>query len=117
MIAAARQRGLPVDGHAPGLSGGQPPPTQQPASAPITSARRWPKPRTSARRHGDPDPRGLRRPQHETLHPLISRYPGRIMLYLDDYHPDDLAGGHIDRLVAGPSPTAMTCLPCWKRPA
>ena len=36
----------------------------------------------------------------ETLHPLISRYPGRIMLCTDDCHPDDLARGHIDRLVA-----------------
>jgi len=35
----------------------------------------------------------------EALFPLIDRYPERVMLCSDDYHPDDLVKGHIDRLV------------------
>jgi len=36
----------------------------------------------------------------EALHPLISRYPDRIMFCSDDKHPDDLAAGHINVLAA-----------------
>jgi adenine deaminase len=35
----------------------------------------------------------------EKLYPLIDRYPGSVMLCTDDYHPDDLMKGHIDRLI------------------
>jgi adenine deaminase len=36
----------------------------------------------------------------DTLHPLIDRHAERLMFCSDDKHPDDLALGHIDRLVA-----------------
>lgn len=36
----------------------------------------------------------------EALHPLISRYPDKIMFCSDDKHPDDLAAGHINGLAA-----------------
>lgn len=100
-IAAARQRGLPVDGHAPGLAGKD---AARYAAAGIstdhecmTLAEAEDKLRAgmsiliregSAARNFD------------ALHPLISLYPGRIMLCSDDRHPDDLAAGHINRLVA-----------------
>ena len=34
----------------------------------------------------------------EALHPLISRYPDKVMLCSDDKHPDDLVSGHINKL-------------------
>ena len=36
----------------------------------------------------------------ETLHPLISSHPDKVMLCSDDKHPDDLLEGHINQLVA-----------------
>lgn len=35
----------------------------------------------------------------EALWPLIDRHPDSVMLCTDDFHPDDLAVGHIDRLI------------------
>jgi adenine deaminase len=35
----------------------------------------------------------------EALRPLIDQYPEQVMLCTDDYHPDDLMKGHIDRLI------------------
>ena len=34
-----------------------------------------------------------------TLFPLISEYPGSVMLCSDDLHPDDLLKGHINKLI------------------
>ncbi len=101
MIAAARRRGLPVDGHAPGLSGE--------AAAAYAAAGIGTDHECATLAEAEDKLRagmailireGSAARNFETLHPLISRYPGRIMLCTDDCHPDDLAGGHIDRLVA-----------------
>ncbi len=35
----------------------------------------------------------------EQLYPLIDKYPDKIMLCCDDYHPDDLVTAHLDRLI------------------
>jgi len=35
----------------------------------------------------------------EALWPLIDKYPESVMLCTDDFHPDNLAEGHIDRLI------------------
>ncbi|MDX2444051.1 MAG: adenine deaminase [Bacteroidales bacterium] len=35
----------------------------------------------------------------KALYPLISEYPGKVMLCSDDLHPDDLLKGHINRLI------------------
>lgn len=35
----------------------------------------------------------------DTLFPLISKYPGSVMLCSDDLHPDDLLKGHINKLI------------------
>lgn len=35
----------------------------------------------------------------EVLWPLISKYPDRVMLCTDDFQPDELAKGHIDRFI------------------
>ena len=101
MIAAARRRGLPVDGHAPGLSGE--------AAAAYAAAGIGTDHECATLAEAEDKLRagmailireGSAARNFETLHPLISRYPGRIMLCTDDCHPDDLARGHIDRLVA-----------------
>lgn len=101
MIAAARRRGLPVDGHAPGLSGE--------AAAAYAAAGIGTDHECATLGEAEDKLRagmailireGSAARNFETLHPLISRYPGRIMLCTDDCHPDDLARGHIDRLVA-----------------
>ncbi|RLJ67582.1 adenine deaminase [Sulfurisoma sediminicola] len=100
-LAAARARGLPVDGHAPGLRGGE--------------ARRY----AAAGILTDHECRGIEEAEDklaagmkiliregsaardfDALHPLIDRHAGRLMFCSDDKHPDDLAAGHIDRLVA-----------------
>ena len=36
----------------------------------------------------------------DALHPLISRYPDKVMFCSDDKHPDDLVAGHINSLAA-----------------
>ena len=101
MIAAARRHGLPVDGHAPGLSGE--------AAAAYAAAGIGTDHECATLAEAEDKLRagmailireGSAARNFETLHPLISRYPGRIMLCTDDCHPDDLARGHIDRLVA-----------------
>lgn len=101
MITAARRCGLPVDGHAPGLSGD--------AAAAYAAAGIGTDHECSTLAEAQDKLRagmailireGSAARNFETLHPLISRYPGRIMLCTDDCHPDDLARGHIDRLVA-----------------
>lgn len=33
------------------------------------------------------------------LYPLIDKHPGMVMLCTDDFHPDDLLYGHLDRLI------------------
>ena len=35
----------------------------------------------------------------KALYPLISEYPGKVMLCSDDLHPNDLLKGHINRLI------------------
>lgn len=35
----------------------------------------------------------------KALYPLISEYPGKVMLCSDDLHPDDLLKGHMNRLI------------------
>jgi len=51
----------------------------------------------------------------DALSPLIAQYPSRCMLCSDDLHPDDLVGGHINRLVkraCGMGIDTMTALRC-----
>ncbi|GAB1393172.1 adenine deaminase [Rhodocyclaceae bacterium] len=101
MIAAARQRGLPVDGHAPGLCGVA---AAAYAAAGISTDHEC----TTLVEAEEKLAAGMYIQIREgsaarnfnALQPLFSRHPGRVMLCTDDCHPDDLARGHIDRLVA-----------------
>ena len=100
-IALARNRGLPVDGHAPGLTGEA---ARRYVEAGISTdhecaslGEAWDKLAAGMRiliREGS----AAR--NFDTLHPLITSHPDRVMFCSDDKHPDDLVRGHIDRLVA-----------------
>jgi adenine deaminase len=100
-IALARSLGLPVDGHAPGLTGEE---ARRYAEAGISTDHEC----TSLAEARDKLAAGMRiliregsaARDFDTLHPLISSHPDRVMFCSDDKHPDDLARGHIDRLAA-----------------
>ncbi|MEW8043566.1 MAG: adenine deaminase [gamma proteobacterium symbiont of Phacoides pectinatus] len=82
-LALASERCYPIDGHAPGLRGEQ---AAAYAAADITTDHEC----TTLDEARDFD----------ALHPLITEATGRVMLCSDDKHPDDLLGGHINRLAA-----------------
>ncbi len=99
-INIAKELGKPVDGHAPGLQGGDLVKyvrtgistdhecfSLDEAIEKITLGMKILIREGSAARN------------FETLHPLISMYPEMCMLCSDDKHPDGLAGGHINELV------------------
>jgi len=100
-IALANGLGLPVDGHAPGLKGEA---ARRYAAAGISTDHEC----TTLEEAEDKIAAGMHiliregsaARDFDTLHPLISRRPDRVMLCSDDKHPDDLVRGHIDRLAA-----------------
>ncbi|MEO0476984.1 MAG: adenine deaminase [Planctomycetota bacterium] len=100
MIAAAKERGKPVDGHAPGLRGDH---AQQYRDAGITTDHEC----FTLEEAEDKLKAGMliqiregsAAKNFEALWPLIDRYPGRVMLCSDDKHPDELIKSHIDELV------------------
>lgn len=100
-ITLARDLGLPVDGHAPGLTGES---ARRYAEAGIGSDHEC----TSLAEARDKIAAGMAiliregsaARDFDALHPLIASHPERVMFCSDDKHPDDLARGHIDRLVA-----------------
>lgn len=100
-IGATLRRGLPVDGHAPGLRGdtarsyiGAGISTDHECSTLAEAEEKIAAGMLILIREGS----AAR--NFEALHPLIGRHPGRTMLCTDDLHPTELVQGHIDRLVA-----------------
>lgn len=99
MISAAKLRGKPADGHAPGLRGAE---AQQYYDAGITTDHEC----TTLEEAEDKLGAGMMiqiregsaAKNFDALWPLIDRYPGRVMLCSDDKHPDELIDGHIDAL-------------------
>ena len=100
-VAAARRRGLPVDGHAPGLRGA--------AAAAYAAAGIGTDHECSELAEAEEKlacgmsiliREGSAARNFAALHPLLSSHRGRVMLCSDDCHPDDLWQGHINRLVA-----------------
>lgn len=97
----ARRRGLPVDGHAPGLRGED---ARRYAACGISTDHEC----SSLEEAMDKLGAGMKiliregsaARNFDALHPLIASHPRRVMLCSDDKHPDDLARGHIDRLAA-----------------
>ncbi len=100
-LALARRFGLPTDGHAPGLSGKD---AARYAAAGISTDHEC-----SSLQEAEAKlacgmqiliREGSAARNFEALHPLISRYPDKVMLCSDDKHPDDLQAGHINQLAA-----------------
>lgn len=100
-IAAARQRGKPVDGHAPGLRGVA---LRKYARAGITTDHE-----SRALDEGREKLQvgmkllireGTAARDFEALHPLLDEFPHACMFCTDDKHPNDLVEGHINQLVA-----------------
>lgn len=100
MIAAARRRGKPVDGHAPGLRGAA---AAAYAAAGITTDHEC----FTLAEAQDKLAAGMKILIREgsaarnfaALAPLLKTHPEQVMLCCDDLHPDLLVGGHLDRHV------------------
>jgi adenine deaminase len=100
-IALARDLGLPVDGHAPGLTVEQ---ARRYAKAGISTDHEC----VSLEEARDKVACGMHiliregsaARNFDTLHPLIDSHPDQVMFCSDDKHPDDLVRGHIDRMAA-----------------
>lgn len=99
-LAAARKRGLPVDGHAPGLTGDE---ARRYAAAGISTDHEC---MTLEEALAKIDAgmhilirEGSAARNFDTLLPLLKTHPHMVMFCSDDLHPDDLASGHINRLV------------------
>ena len=100
-LAAARELGRPIDGHAPGLRG--------------DDARRYFAAGISTDHECFTYEEGLEKLRlgvkviiregsaarnFEALIPLLPQFPGQVMFCSDDKHPDGLVLGHIDKLAA-----------------
>ncbi|MFH1496008.1 MAG: adenine deaminase [Pseudomonadota bacterium] len=97
----ARERGYPIDGHAPGLLGEA---ARRYAGAGISTDHEC----FSLEEARDKIAAGMMvqiregsaARNFEALHFLIKETPEQVMLCSDDKHPDDLVAGHINRLAA-----------------
>lgn len=100
MIAAAKQRNKPVDGHAPGLRGDD---AQRYHAAGIaTDHECFTKDEALDKLAAGATIQireGSAARNFAALFPLLDEFPGRVMLCSDDKHPDELVHGHIDALV------------------
>lgn len=98
-IAAAHSRGKVVDGHAPGLRGGE---AKKYIDAGITTDHEC----FTAEEAIDKLKHGMKiiiregsaAKNFEALIPLLHDYPDKIMFCSDDKHPDSLVQGHINQL-------------------
>lgn len=99
-LNAARKRNLPIDGHAPGLSGEN---LQKYIQAGVTTDHEC----TTLDEAIEKIKLGMKVQIREgsaaknlnALFPLIDLYPDHVMLCTDDSHPDDLSKGHMDTIV------------------
>ncbi len=100
-IAAAKAAGKPVDGHAPGLRGDE---AEKYIAAGIeTDHECFTYEEALEKLHCGMKiiiREGSAAKNFSALHPLISEFPGRVMLCSDDKHPDDLLESHINKLAA-----------------
>jgi len=100
-LAAARELGLPIDGHAPGLRGDEA--RRYAAAGPSTDHEC-----TTLAEAEDKIAAGMSiliregsaAKNFEALHPLLKSHPAKVMFCSDDLHPDALLHGHINRLAA-----------------
>lgn len=99
-IALAKKYKRPIDGHAPGLMGDD---AQRYIAAGITTDHEC---TTLEEAEGKARfgmniiiREGTAAKNFEALHPLIKKYPDKVMFCSDDKHPDSLVQGHINDLV------------------
>ncbi len=100
-LEAALNAGIPIDGHAPGLTGEE---LKKYISAGITTDHEC----SSLEEALEKISGGMKiliregsaARNLEVLAPLISYYPEKVMLCTDDLHPETLLRGHINKLVA-----------------
>ncbi len=100
-LDAAKNAGVPVDGHAPGLSGEE---LKKYIGAGISTDHEC----TSLEEALEKISGGMKiliregsaAKNLDTLAPLLNYYPGEVMLCTDDLHPEMLAKGHINKIVA-----------------
>ncbi len=100
-LEAAREAGLPIDGHAPGLLGAD---LRSYVAAGIVTDHECSSTREALEkiRQGMwiQIREGSAARNFDDLLPLFFEAPGRLMLASDDKHPDDLMAGHINLLAA-----------------
>lgn len=100
-LQAARNAGVPIDGHAPGLTGEE---LKKYIAAGITTDHEC----TSLEEALEKISGGMKiliregsaAKNLEALAPLLSYYPAEVMLCTDDLHPETLVRGHVNKLVA-----------------
>ncbi len=100
-LAVAKKAGVPIDGHAPGLTGDD---LKKYIKAGITTDHEC----TSIEEALEKISGGMKiliregsaAKNLESLAPLLKYYPNEVMLCTDDLHPETLAKGHINKLVA-----------------
>ena len=96
----AKEYGYPIDGHAPGLSGDD---AAYYANSGISTDHEC----TTLEEARDKIACGMKiliregsaARDFDTLHPLISEFPDKVMFCSDDKHPDELIHSHINRLL------------------
>ncbi|MBX7041399.1 MAG: adenine deaminase [Ignavibacteria bacterium] len=100
-IGIAKDLGRPVDGHAPGLRGGD---AKKYVSAGISTDHECFTLDEALEKVSFGMKilirEGSAAKNFEALHPLISMHPGMVMFCSDDKHPNDLVEGHLDKIVA-----------------
>ncbi len=99
-IQAAKDRGKPIDGHAPGLRGEQA--RAYVEAGPNTDHECFTKEEALDKLAAGAKisiREGSAARNFEALHTLIDEYPAAVMLCSDDKHPDELLTGHINELV------------------
>lgn len=100
-IEVAKSAGVPIDGHAPGLTGEE---LKKYIGAGISTDHEC----SSLEEALEKISGGMKiliregsaAKNLETLAPLLNYYPDEVMLCTDDLHPETLAGGHINKIVA-----------------
>ena len=100
-LDAAKKAGVPIDGHAPGLGGEE---LKKYIGAGISTDHEC----TSLEEALEKISGGMKiliregsaAKNLDTLAPLLNYYPGEVMLCTDDLHPEMLAKGHINKIVA-----------------
>lgn len=100
-LQLARRYGCPIDGHAPSLTGQD---AARYAQAGISTDHECctlaeAEAKLAAGMH-ILIREGSAARNFDSLHPLISSHPDKVMFCSDDKHPDDLIAGHINRLAA-----------------